>query len=59
MGNQVSSEGLEGGSRDVRRQEAVTEVRRKQLRLPLNATKSKPEDWPYIEVGASGPRLAV
>lgn len=49
MGNSLSGEGLEGG-RNVGRQQAVTEGRRRQRGLPPNAVRSTAEDWPFIEV---------
>lgn len=49
MGNSLSGEGLEGG-RNVGRQQAVTEGKRRQRTLPHNAARSTPEDWPFIEV---------
>jgi hypothetical protein len=48
MGNTLSGEGADGG-RNVGRQQAVTEGKRRHRALPPNTARSSAEDWPFIE----------
>ena len=52
MGNALSGD-VEG--RNVGRQQAVTEGRRRHRGLPPGSAKSTPDDWPFIEVCPSQP----